>query len=56
MRKRLAFLLTLCAALLCMALAEETTQLTVLPVTETVRPGKGVTLAFSLWTTLEIRC
>ena len=46
MRKRLAFLLTLCAALLCMALAEETTQLTVLPVTETVRPGKGVTLAY----------
>ena len=46
MRKRLVFLLTLCAALLCMALAEETTQLTVLPVTETVRPGKGVTLAY----------
>lgn len=46
MRKRLIFLLTLCAALLCMALAEETTQLTVLPVTETVRPGKGVTLAY----------
>ena len=46
MRKRLAFLLTLCAALLCMALAEETTQLTVLPVTEMVRPGKGVTLAY----------
>lgn len=46
MRKRLVFLLTLCAALLCMALAEEATQLTVLPVTETVRPGKGVTLAY----------
>ncbi len=46
MRKRLVFLLTLCAALLCMALAEETTQLTVLPVTETVRPGKGVTLVY----------
>ena len=29
-----------------MALAEETTQLTVLPVTEMVRPGKGVTLAY----------
>ena len=46
MRKRLVFLLTLCAALLCMALAEETMQLTALPVTETVRPGKGVTLAY----------
>ena len=33
--------------LLCMALAEETTQLTVLHVTETVRHGNGVTLAYA---------
>lgn len=47
MRHRL-FLLLLCLSFLfgITALAEDTGRLTLMPVTETVRPGKGITLSY----------
>lgn len=67
MRHRL-FLLLLCLSFLfgITALAEDTGRLTLMPVTETVRPGKGITLSYyalrrvwrpcSWWMPMSNRC